>query len=192
MAWPVSLQVALKEWAVVCEALACGRQILLLRKGGIHDAGGEFELQHRHFLLFPTFVHQDARMLKPSEQQRIEPRSVEPQHVSITTAGVVSDILQLRDRQQMDALQDEHIWSESMIDMRFRYRPENPLYLLLVRAYRLRAPFLLANTPAYAGCKSWVPLEHPIELGEALPVLDDLRYEHRIRTIQERLRCVRA
>jgi len=35
MAWPTSLQVALKEWAVVCSALESGRQLLLLRMGSI-------------------------------------------------------------------------------------------------------------------------------------------------------------
>ena len=33
MAWPSSLDVALKEWAAVVSALESGRQIVLLRKG---------------------------------------------------------------------------------------------------------------------------------------------------------------
>ena len=37
---------------------------------------------------------------------------------------------------QMDALDGEHIWTAPLIDMRFNYRPQNPLYLLLVRAFR--------------------------------------------------------
>src|SRR5687768_3845167 len=44
------LHVALKEWATVCTALETGRQILLLRKGGIHETGGQFELEHSRFL----------------------------------------------------------------------------------------------------------------------------------------------
>ena len=76
----------------------------------------------------------------------------------------------------MDALADEHIWTPPLIDMRFGYKPENPLYLLLVRAYRLHEPTTVANTPAYAGCKSWVPLEQEVAVGDALPVLDDVLY----------------
>ena len=71
--------------------------------------------------------------------------------------------------------------------MRFSYRPENPLYLLLVRAYRLAQPATLANTPAYAGCKSWVPLELPVETGDALPVLDDVKFEMRRKSILDRI-----
>ena len=36
---------ALKEWAVVARALGSGRQTLLLRKGGIHERRGEFEVE---------------------------------------------------------------------------------------------------------------------------------------------------
>ena len=79
----------------------------------------------------------------------------------------------------MDALEDQHVWTKPLIDMRFTYRPENPLYLLLVRAYRLPQPVTVENTPAYAGCKSWVPLEESIELGDVTPVIGDSEYETR-------------
>jgi hypothetical protein len=40
------LGVALKEWAVICQALAEGRQTILLRKGGIAEPGGAFRVEH--------------------------------------------------------------------------------------------------------------------------------------------------
>jgi hypothetical protein len=187
MAWPTSLQVGLKEWAIVCRALEQGRQSVLLRKGGIYEAAGEFEVEHRQFLLFPTYLHQNLSMLKPSEHAGFEPRGAEPDRVSITAAGVVTDIVELESRGQVEAIDDEHVWAPPLIDMRFNYRPENPLYLLLVRAYRLHQPAALANTPAYAGCKSWVVLDQPVELGDALPVLDDVKYEHRRASILDRV-----
>ncbi len=75
---------ALKEWAVLCRALATGQQSLLLRKGGLHDPrprgarareylilrsgeparadppGGTFALRFRRFLLVPTDFHARA------------------------------------------------------------------------------------------------------------------------------------
>ena len=179
MAWPVSLQIALKEWASVCNALESGRQMILLRKGGIYEAAGEFELENPQFLLFPTYLHQNLKMLKPDAHEGFKPVGAEPSEVRIFAAGVVSDVVQLKSRHQMDAIDDEHIWTSPLIDMRFGYKPENPLYLLLVRAYRIEKPLVIANTPAYAGCKSWVPLDHPVETGNAMPVLDDVRYEVR-------------
>jgi len=179
MAWPTSLQIALKEWASVCHALETGRQMILLRKGGIYEAAGEFELENPQFLLFPTYLHQNLKMLKPEAHKGFEPVGAEPSEVRVSAAGVVSDIIQLRSRQQMDSIEEEHVWTSPLIDMRFNYKPQNPLYLMLVRIYRLPQPIVVANTVAYAGCKSWVPLDQPMETGNAMPVLDDVRYDVR-------------
>ena len=187
MALPTSLNIALKEWAVVCSALESSRQVLLLRKGGIYEAAGEFELENRQFLLFPTYLHQNAKMLKPDAAGGLEPRDAEPQQVRLGAAGVVTDIVQVKSRAKMDALDAEHVWAPPLIDMRFNYRPDNPLYLLLVRTYRLAEPVTIENTPAYAGCKSWVPLEEPVETGGASPVMDDATYEQRRGGILARL-----
>ncbi len=187
MALPNPLAIALKEWATVCHALEIGRQMLLLRKGGIYEAAGEFELEYPQFVLFPTYLHQNLKMLKPAEHASFEPRGAEPDEVSITAAGVVTDIIELKSRAQIDAIDDEHVWTPPLIDMRFNYRPANPLYLLLVRAYRLHQPATLANTPAYAGCKSWVPLDKPVELRDALPVLDDVKYDAQRGSILDRV-----
>jgi hypothetical protein len=183
MAWPTSLPIALKEWASVCRALETGRQMILLRKGGIYEAAGEFELENPQFLLFPTYLHQNLKMLKPQAHEGFEAMSAEPGEIKIAAAGVVSDIIQLRSHAQMEAIDDEHVWTEPLIEMRFGYKPQNPLYLMLVRTYRLREPVTVVNTPAYAGCKSWVPLDQPIGTGDAMAVLDDVRYEMRRKKI---------
>ena len=187
MGWPNELQMALKEWAVVCRALESGRQVILLRKGGIYEAAGEFEVEHRQFLLFPTYLHQNLKMLKSDAHAQFEARSAEPDQIVISAWAEVTDIVELKSREQMDRIDDEHIWTPPLIDMRFNYRPENPLYLLVVRAYRLREPVTIENTPAYAGCKSWVPLEQPLAMFDATPVLDDVRYEARRKAILDRL-----
>jgi hypothetical protein len=179
-----NLNVALKEWAVVCSALEAGRQIILLRKGGIYESAGEFEIEHRQFLFFPTFLHQNSAMLKSAD---ITPVAEEPPQLEISAAGIITDIIQMPSRTAMDALDDQHIWSRPLIDMRYNYRPENPLYLLLNRTWRLREPVTIANTPAYAGCKSWVPLESSIDTTGAAPALDDREYDLRRRTILDRI-----
>src|SRR5437762_9129564 len=148
MAFPAKLNVALKEWATICAALETGRQMVLLRKGGIYEAAGEFELENREFVLFPTYLHQNLKMLKPEAQVGFEPVTAEPGQIRLASAGVVTDILQLHSRAQMDTLDAEHVWTAPLIDMRFNYRPEHPLFLLLVRAYRLHEPLLIDNTPA--------------------------------------------
>jgi len=182
-----SLNVALKEWATVCSALGIGEQIILLRKGGIYESAGEFEIEHRQFLLFPTYLHQKAEMLKPAAQSELKPLQSEPDKIAISLAGEITHIIPMKSRAAMDALDDQHIWASPLIDMRFAYRPENPLYLLLVRAYRLANAMSIINTPAYAGCKSWVPLDGAIATKDATAVLRDAEYGRKLETILARI-----
>lgn len=174
-----ALSVALKEWAAVCHALETGRQIMLLRKGGIHEAAGEFELDHQEFLLFPTYVHQKLEMIKPADRAGLELRNSEPAEIKISAFASVTDIIQIKSRAQIDSLDGQHIWLAPLLDMRWNYRPENPLYILLTRVYRLVHTATIPNTLAYAGCKSWVPLEQTILTTGCRPVIDDREFERR-------------
>jgi hypothetical protein len=176
---PETLNVALKEWASVCSALEEGRQILLLRKGGILEAIGGFELEHPQFFLFPTYLHQNAQMLKEPERKRLVAMKEEPAEITLSSAATVTDILRLRDRSQMDRLNAQHIWTPPLIDMRFSYRPQNPLYLLLLRVYRLAEPITIQNTPHYAGCKSWVPLDAALSTNGARAIINEADFEAR-------------
>jgi len=182
------MNVALKEWAVVCQALESGRQILLLRKGGIYESGGEFELEHRRFLLFPTYLHQNPAMLKTPQQEGWQAAAAEPSQVQLSSAAEVSDIVPMTSRAVMDALDAEHVWTAPLIDMRFNYKPRNPLYLILLRVYRLAEPVMLENTPDYAGCKSWVPLGKAVSTKEARPAMEEAAYERRRSEILDRVR----
>ena len=118
------------------DALESGRQILLLRKGGILEQSNKnrFSITHNEFLFFPTYLHQSRGELKPEAHVDLQPATAEPAQVRITAAGVVTDILKIASREQIDRLDDEHIWTSSLIDMRFNYKLQNPLNLVLVRA----------------------------------------------------------
>ena len=183
------LRVALKEWAATCRALESGRQMILLRKGGISERSGEFELEHRRFLLFPTFLHQNRSMLKPQFHRDLDERTSEPDRIELRSLAEVSHIAHLRDRAQMRAIDHEHIWTTELIDFRFDYRPENPLYLLVVRTHLLAAPATIPNTPTYGGCRSWVPLDSAIDVSNVKPAIAETQFEHRRRRIIEALAC---
>lgn len=62
-----SLDVALKEWHATIAGLESGRQILLLRKGGLLDPEGSFALEYSRFWLAPTRFHQDETLVKPAD-----------------------------------------------------------------------------------------------------------------------------
>ena len=76
---PKQCQMALKEWAITVEAMAQGDQILLLRKGGIHENGKDFRVIHREFLFYPTYLHQKEDLLQPSHQPALR-KMLEQQH----------------------------------------------------------------------------------------------------------------
>ena len=181
----MSVAIALKEWQVVTDLLGDGGQILLLRKGGIQEGVNRFEIAHERFALLPTRLHQNADMLKPAYRGRVAAGEDEPASFELKHAGEITDIVAVRDRATMDRLDDLHCWAAPYIDLRFDYRPERPLYLMLVRAYRLAEAFDLRNTFEVAGCKSWVPLPGPLAVAE--PALGDGEYERRRAEVLGRL-----
>jgi hypothetical protein len=173
----MGLDVALKDWDAVCRAIERGRQCVMLRKGGIHETEGRFEIEHRAFWLFPTWLHQKLDWVKPADRAGVEARETEPDQVEIRAMARVTDIVRVRSRQQVDAIDDAHLYLPPLIDMRFNYKPQNPLYVLVVRAYVLQTPVTVPMTPIYAGCKSWVPLEKSICDAHVRPVMDDEAFE---------------
>jgi len=162
----MKLDIALKEWAIVCDLLAAGRCALLLRKGGIHEAGGpgRFALDHDRFLMFPAWEHERLDWIKPawmpdaSQLAVDEPEKAEPTQITFKCWAQASRIWQVPSRSAFDALEDLHPWAAPQIDMRFNYKPDRPLYLLALRAYRLAAPLVVPNRDSFAGCVSWVPM----------------------------------
>ena len=166
-----TLSIALKEWQLLIGALLTGEQAILLRKGGILESNNEFELEHRRFLFYPTFIHQNPTHTKPAWRPRIQTRSAEPEQIMLEGYGEVRHIYEVPSRSAMDKLFDLHLWDTPLIDMRFSYRPEKPLFLVLVQSFRLPRPVTIPNTIEYAGCKSWVPLEGAVDLSGATPAL---------------------
>ncbi len=183
----MTLSLALKEWDLVISEMLAGRQAVLLRKGGILESNNEFELEHRRFLFYPTFVHQDPRMTKAEKRGELRRAIQEPGQVEIRGYGEVAGIFEVPGREAMDRLFDLHVWDVPLIDMRFGYRPEKPLYLVVVRAFVLPAPVLMENSLAYAGCKSWVPLEREVDVSRARQVME----EEKLQGIMERIRARR-
>src|SRR5437868_5970157 len=109
------LQYAFKEWAVICRALAEGRQALILRKGGIAEAGGDFRVEHPRFWLFPTYVHQQRAGVKPEARPLLEQVEAERPPagvVRLTHFAEVAATYQLHDLATAQLLNHLHLWSE--------------------------------------------------------------------------------
>jgi len=169
-----STNVALKEWASVVAALEAGRQILLLRKGGIVEGRRGFELRHQQFLFFPTFEHQHADLLKPGFAVPEPPR----EGVLVLRSGATVDSLLTAPPlpEDLAAIDSLHVWNDRFIRQRYAYRPDLPLRLVLLRVWRLREPVEVPLRDAYAGCKSWVNLTEEISLTDRHFVLDEEQF----------------
>ena len=155
------LDVALKEWAVVVDLLVAGEAAFLLRKGGIHEeqGPGRFALEHERFALWPAWEHQDPDRIKPAYRSAATEGGVEPSEVTLHGWAESAGIWEVPSREAFDQLDDLHPWTREQIDMRFDYKPDRPLYLLLLRVSQLVTPRVLPNRPRYAGCRSWIDLE---------------------------------
>jgi len=178
------LTVALKEWAVVQRSLLEGHQILLLRKGGLIEESGDFDLRAAQFLLYPTYAHETERAgdLQPCFGQWLgeeEARRIGPTEIRIEAAAEVSDVVRVDDRARLLNLAPQHIWSPQFIHGRYDWEPYKPVFVLLLRAYRLAAPVVRPVLTQYGGCRSWVEMAEPVSTVGAVPAVSDERYERR-------------
>ena len=178
------LTVALKEWAVVQRSLLEGHQILLLRKGGLIEESGDFDLRAAQFLLYPTYAHETERAgdLQPCFGQWLgeeEARKTLPTEIRIEAAAEVSDVVRVDDRARLLNLAPQHIWSPQFIHGRYDWEPYKPVFVLLLRAYRLAAPVVRPVLTQYGGCRSWVEMAEPVSTVGAVPAVSDERYERR-------------
>lgn len=179
---------AFKEWAVVCAALASGRQTLILRKGGIHEGREGFRIEHREFWLFPTGFHQQRDEIIPDAWpllDELQSRGVPLNH-PLNLYAIVEDVQQVLDRSALVRLSGRHVWSEPTVEQRFHYRTLG-LFALIVRVYRRSTPFEIADSPHFAGCKSWVDLPAALPTSGLQPVLDDSTFDRQRREIQQLL-----
>ncbi|HEY7832160.1 MAG TPA: DUF1802 family protein [Ktedonobacterales bacterium] len=174
---------ALKEWAVLIAALGQGRQIVTIRKGGIREETKDFRVRHEAFLLYPTYDHQQADLLKPeyrADLAAVLAAGVDPaREVVISHYAQVTDAFETSSDAIVRALGPHHIFSDDYAEKRLHWRPRKPLEVMLLRVYALARPQRLAVVPEYGGCKSWIELPGAIALDGMTPVLEDAAYARR-------------
>jgi hypothetical protein len=168
------LRHAFKEWAVICQALAEGRQALILRKGGIAEDGGEFRVEHTRFWLYPTYAHQQRDGIRAEALPLLEQAEAErppANTIRLSHFAEITGIYHVHDLLPALMLAHLHYWSEETVRSRFAYRTPG-LFVLPVRVYRAAEAFEIPETAYYHGCRSWVELERALPTEGATPVLD--------------------
>ena len=158
---------ALKEWASVIDALDRGEQVVLIRKGGLADP--HFGLEADRFYLFPTNYH-DAG-------------GGEPTHVPITHWAEVVRTWQVRDLDTLYRLEPVVAMDRATLDTRYKFRPDQAINVIAVRAWRLAKPVSVTMTDAYAGCRSWVSVDEEIDIDGSVPALADAQLQVKIESV---------
>ncbi len=181
---------ALKEWAVAIEALRDGRQILLVRKGGIREETRHFRIQAEQFLLFPTYEHQAPELLQEpfrGDLARVLAAPRDPSRVKIDTWAELTDQFEVTEPWQVEAVSRHYCWSLQYAEERLRWKPRHPLLILAIRAYRLAEPREFELRPEYGGCKSWLTLAEDVPTAGRTPALADAEYAARVAAVRAAL-----
>jgi hypothetical protein len=176
---------AFKEWAVIVRALLEGEQIIDLRKGGLHEDGRHFGLRASRFWLYPTAEHQSPELLKAAYRHTVDlsPGAPVGEPIRIDGWADVVGVATITEPDHLAALDSKSIWSHDYAASRLRWKRRDPLWVLVLRAWRLRDPIEVAWDEAYGGCTSWVPLsglpDDPASVPSD-PALSDIAFEGRL------------
>ncbi|MFC5529362.1 DUF1802 family protein [Cohnella yongneupensis] len=181
---------ALREWAVAVEALASGRQVIVLRKGGIAEETKEFKVESPRFYLFPSYEHQKPHLMKEEARATVlltqEEALANPDTVRIAYYAEVVHDLEVTDEETLQRLDALHVWTHDYAAERLKWKRTKPLHVLVLRVYAVDNPLLLPLDESFGGCKSWLQIP-PISPSAMHPVLTDEQFDARV---DEVLRCV--
>lgn len=159
---------AFKEWQVVCEALAKGRQTVILRKGGIHEGRAGFGWKHETFALFPTRFHTQSNGVKAPDWAQFGEEGLQEwsdgDTVPVQWQCRVVRAVTLEDWEEVVALNDQHIWTEDVIRERFEWEMKGlkgkSIHAAFVETSELAKPLSLTYSKGrYGGCRSWLEVE---------------------------------
>lgn len=181
---------ALKEWAVLVDAMARGDVIAMVRKGGIREQRAGFKVRHDRFVLYPTYFHEKAAELA----ERFLP-TLEAAHVRRPAAGririelvaSVAAVWPVSDLALLAPIAGEHGLNAAAVAARFHYKGRPGVQVVAVRVARLHEPVELDDLPRYAGCVSWIALDDALAVAGAEPVLDDATFARRLRALHAAL-----
>ncbi|MBE9030247.1 DUF1802 family protein [filamentous cyanobacterium LEGE 11480] len=180
------LKQALKEWDVAVNALTAGETILLMRKGGIREARGQFDVAVKSVLLYPTYEHQKSALLKPAYAHQVQPVASgwHPTQVTLRSFAQITDIFYLTAAATVDALQAFHVWNHDFVHERLHWQPQRPLSIICLRVFALPEPQIIPYHAKYGGCRSWIELNQSVDIADATAVISDVEYAARVAQIR--------
>ncbi|MEW6157957.1 MAG: DUF1802 family protein [Verrucomicrobiota bacterium] len=182
------MQIAFKEWFIIVDALGRGEQILILRKGGISEGRGGFNVDHPRFWLFPTLFHQQRESVILPAQRRfdeIAPDFPDPTTVRLNCFAEVAAWRRLDSLADAEKLRGQHIWRDEVIAGRFEWGRSKAIFALAVRVFKVEPGIVLPMRPGYGGCKSWIEIEENVPVTESKAVLDENAFREKLQQFNQ-------
>jgi hypothetical protein len=158
---------ALKEWSNVVAALGRGEQVILIRKGGIADPA--FGVEAERFYLYPTYFHQGETEARPS--------------ATITHWCEAVQTWTVRDFDVLERLQPLVALPMETLEARYRFRPDQALFVIALRTWTLAAPAEIRYHDEYGGCRSWISVDDEIDIDGSTPVLSEAELRAKLETV---------
>jgi hypothetical protein len=181
---------ALKEWAVLVDAMKRGELVAMVRKGGIREQRAGFSVRHDRFLFYPTFFHEKVNELAPRYAASLETSHANKPETGTIRIDAVADVVgvwQVSDLESLRAIEGEHGLSWSAVESRFHYKNKPGVQVVAVRVSTLAEPVVVPEIRRYLGCVSWVQLDDGIDVSNVNPVLDDASLMMRVARIRNAL-----
>ena len=181
---------ALKEWAVLVDAMARGDVVAMVRKGGIREQRAGFQVRHDRFLLYPTYFHEKAAEVAPRFVPTLDAAHARRPPEGIVRLEYVADVAAVwtvSDLDRLRAIEGEHGLAWPAVESRFHYRNRPGVQVVAVRLSRLRGPVDVPEERRYAGCVSWVELSADVPVTGALPVVQEPEFGRRLAALAEAL-----
>jgi hypothetical protein len=147
----------LKEWAILCHALATGQQDFIARKGGLQDEGDVFVKLPKEFYLQATYFHENKQQIKPAHHELFDEvtRHAPPAdrlHLGyVATRGAVTKITTLK---ELKVIGQKSWLTEDYLKNRFDYGTTPSLWIIELKVERLSPPLILPMKKEYRGCQS--------------------------------------
>lgn len=181
---------ALKEWAVLADALGRGDIIAMVRKGGIKEQRAGFAVRHSRFLLYPTFFHEKdaelAERFRPLLAETPERRPAEGT-IRLELVAEATAVWQVTELELLRGIGEEHGLAWEAVESRFRYRDQPVVHVVALRVSRLAAPADLPEIRRYHGCVSWVELDCDVIVSDAQQIVAPRELAQRCARLEESL-----
>ena len=177
---------ALKEWAVLADAMARGDIVAMVRKGGIREQRAGFAVRHDRFVLYPTYFHEKPQELAErfrerlaSADQRRPPEGI----IRIEQVAEVVALWQVQELERLRGIAEMHGLAWPAVESRFHYKQRPGVQVVAVRVRQLPRAVDLPEARRYGGCVSWVELDEAIDVAGARAVLDEPELARRVAAI---------